>query len=203
MLLGMDEDEVLVRHLDVAGIKALAHPLRLRMLHLLRAEGPATATELAQRIGGTTSGTTSWHLRQLAAAGLVVDAGEGGRDRRWRAAQRGTITPDALLDDPEGGPATRLLLREVLAMQARWLDGWLTAREGADREWYEAAAFDDALLRLTPDRLAVLGAALREVVERFREHEVTADDDTALPVSVVVHAFPRLDLDPGSGRWEG
>ena len=70
-----------------AGLKALSHPVRLRMLGLLRAEGPATATALAARLG-LNSGATSYHLRQLAAHGFVEDdASRGnGRDPWWRAA---------------------------------------------------------------------------------------------------------------------
>ena len=55
-----------------AGLKALSHPVRLRMLGLLRTEGPATATTLAARLGLNT-GATSYHLRQLAQHGFIVD----------------------------------------------------------------------------------------------------------------------------------
>ena len=36
---------------DIAGLRALSHPVRLRMLGLLRSEGPATATSLARDTG--------------------------------------------------------------------------------------------------------------------------------------------------------
>src|SRR5690349_10771636 len=51
-----------------AQLRALAHPLRLQLLHLLHAEGPATATQLAHRLGEST-GSTSYHLRALHRAG--------------------------------------------------------------------------------------------------------------------------------------
>ena len=35
---------------DPTALKALAHPLRLRMLGLLRIDGPATASGLAERL---------------------------------------------------------------------------------------------------------------------------------------------------------
>ncbi len=57
-------------HLDATAIKVLAHPLRSRLLSLLRSAGPATATSLANRIG-TNTGATSYHLRKLAGVGLV------------------------------------------------------------------------------------------------------------------------------------
>ena len=72
---------------DIAGLRALSHPVRLRMLGLLRTEGPATATTLAQRLGLNT-GATSYHLRQLAQHGFIEEDTErgNGRDRWWRAA---------------------------------------------------------------------------------------------------------------------
>jgi DNA-binding transcriptional ArsR family regulator len=73
--------------LDARTLRGLAHPLRARMVGLLRTEGPATATSLAARVGES-SGTTSWHLRQLADAGLVEEDSHRGnrRERWWRAA---------------------------------------------------------------------------------------------------------------------
>ena len=72
---------------DIAGLRALSHPVRLRMLGLLRTEGPATATSLAQRLDLNT-GATSYHLRQLAQHGFIEEDPERGtgRDRWWRAA---------------------------------------------------------------------------------------------------------------------
>ena len=78
---------------DIAGLRALSHPVRLRMLGLLRTEGPATATSLAQRLGLNT-GATSYHLRQLAQHGFIEEDPERGtgRDRWWRAAHDATRT---------------------------------------------------------------------------------------------------------------
>src|SRR5918992_6259749 len=71
--------------LDSRQLRVLAHPLRSRLLSALRLDGPATATGLAAATGSNT-GATSYHLRQLAAVGLVVEeAGHGrGRERWWR-----------------------------------------------------------------------------------------------------------------------
>ena len=74
-------------HLSSRQIRVLAHPLRVRLLGRLRGDGPATATQLAGVLG-TNTGATSYHLRQLADAGLVVeeDRPGGGRQRRWSLA---------------------------------------------------------------------------------------------------------------------
>src|SRR4051812_1108956 len=72
-------------------LRGLVHPIRLRLLDLLQADGPATATGLARRIGES-SGVTSYHLRVLAEHGFVVEDTERGtgRDRWWRAVHRTT-----------------------------------------------------------------------------------------------------------------
>jgi len=64
----------------------------------LRAElierGPATASQLAARTGES-SGATSYHLRQLAAYGFVVedDRRGRGRERYWQAVERSAALP--------------------------------------------------------------------------------------------------------------
>ena len=72
--------------LDGPAMRALAHPLRVQIVDLLRRGGPSTATRLAERLG-LNSGATSYHLRQLAAAGLIAEAADLGnkRDRWWQA----------------------------------------------------------------------------------------------------------------------
>ncbi|GFN05848.1 hypothetical protein Smic_44040 [Streptomyces microflavus] len=53
-------------------LKALSHPLRLRILRHLGAAGPATSTTLAAALGENT-GTLSYHLRMLERSGLIED----------------------------------------------------------------------------------------------------------------------------------
>ena len=70
-------------------LRALAHPLRLRLLEELVVSDPATdtatASELAERVGESPA-NCSWHLRQLAKYGYIEEAPGGtGRERRWRA----------------------------------------------------------------------------------------------------------------------
>ena len=65
---------------DPSVLRALAHPLRGRLLGLLRTEGPSTATRLGQQLGES-SGATSYHLRQLEAYGFVGEARREGRER--------------------------------------------------------------------------------------------------------------------------
>ena len=83
--------EPAVQVTDVRALRALAHPLRNRLLGQLRLNGPATASQLG-RVVGESSGSTSYHLRQLAAYGFVEEVeGQGtARERWWRARHRMT-----------------------------------------------------------------------------------------------------------------
>src|SRR5690349_12493369 len=83
--------------LDAKGLRALAHPVRVQLVGLLRKYGPSTATRLAERLG-VNSGTASYHLRQLGAAGFVEEDTERGnaRERWWRSLHQMTE-----LNDPE------------------------------------------------------------------------------------------------------
>ena len=71
---------------DPKAIRALAHPLRLDLLDLLVATGPATAAQCG-RVLQASQASCSFHLRQLAKYGLVEDAGPGSdrRERLWRS----------------------------------------------------------------------------------------------------------------------
>lgn len=80
-----ESQRVLDPEKDSAALKALTHPLRIRLLGMLRQDGPATATELSGRTQES-SASTSYHLRVLAKYGFVAEAEHrDGRERRWRA----------------------------------------------------------------------------------------------------------------------
>ncbi|WOX13040.1 helix-turn-helix domain-containing protein [Streptomyces sp. N50] len=59
---------------DLAALKALAQPRRQRMLQHLTLHGPATSATLARALGLNT-GSTSYHLRELARYGFVEETG--------------------------------------------------------------------------------------------------------------------------------
>jgi DNA-binding transcriptional ArsR family regulator len=177
-------------YLDAAGLKALAHPIRVRMLSALRDDGPATATQLAARLGEST-GTTSWHLRRLAESGFIEEDPDRGtkRDRWWRPVSRSTyMAVRDFADRPELLAAVGTYLQSVLegafARAATFLenaDSWSPA-------WQDAVTFSDLTLRLDPAGLAALNAAIFALIEEHRAHEPA---DGAETVQVQVQSFPR------------
>ena len=82
--------------LEVGGLRALAHPVRLRILSLLTGTA-LSAAEIARELG-ISHANASYHVRQLAAAGELVEAGEerirGGVAKRYRHPWRSAGSKD-------------------------------------------------------------------------------------------------------------
>ena len=167
---------------DAAAARALAHPLRLQLLDLLRFEGPSTATLLGRRVGES-SGSTSYHLRQLARYGFIEEApGRGGRERWWRFRSR-----RVMLDG--GGAGGRELLPELLSREAYALDRFLARRKPLP-EWDAGSFFTTLALRLTAAELAELSMSLEELLGRFRRAEAEDPPGDARPVRVLAFGYP-------------
>ena len=169
--------------LDTPGLRALTHPLRLELLGLLRTGGPSTATKLATQTGRS-SGLTSYHLRQLAQAGLVVDADGtgGGRERWWRAAARSHHF-DSAGADPE---LTEAYERSVVQRVAAAAEHWVAQERTWPVEWRRTADLSDYLLDLTLEQAVALRQELAELAARYRR-EGTGPHR----VSLQVQLFPR------------
>ncbi|WP_409491412.1 ArsR/SmtB family transcription factor [Amycolatopsis sp. cmx-11-12] len=181
-------DRYLAR-IDGRLLRALSHPLRVRILELLREDGPATASGLAKRVGES-SGTTSWHLRQLAECGLITDDAERGsrRDRWWKAVHDGDqMHAEDFIDDPDlAGPFSayvRTLIEQRYAAEAQFV---AEVRDWGD-EWIDKASFHDSPLPLTPDEAAAMSDEIMAVIDRYRRPKKEGD------TQVRVHwaAFPR------------
>lgn len=126
-----------------AQFKALGHPMRHRMVNVLR-QRPATLSQLTSALG-MTKGTVSYHLRVLREAGFVRLADtrqvRGGTEQHFALVSRG------FKFDDEIGP--KFLFNAAMAEM-------LPARPGQA---------DDTILRhlwLTPDEAHALAAQLRK-----------------------------------------
>ena len=156
---------------DPRALRAYAHPVRMALVGLLRAEGPLTATRAAELLGES-SGTCSFHLRQLARYGLVEEAGGGtGREKPWRATST-TTDWDPVTDTPEMAAATSLLETVVAEGYFAQLMRWLEASPEQPREWQEASRLGDRFLWVTPEELAELNRDVRELVDRYFDRQL-------------------------------
>ncbi|KUL38353.1 ArsR/SmtB family transcription factor [Streptomyces regalis] len=188
-----ESDQPKVHNLDARSLRGLAHPLRMQLLDALRFSGPATASQLAERLGES-SGATSYHLRQLAAHGFVEDDPERGkgRERWWRAAVQGLRFDDALLHDanPDVRGAADLYLHEVATAQARELSTWLGTRQEWSEEWNRSTDMSSMTLRLTPQLASELAHKIHDLVNSYRDRPDAEDDPEASTVRVQTRTFP-------------
>jgi DNA-binding transcriptional ArsR family regulator len=175
--------------LDRAALRMLAHPLRSRLLAELRLHGPATATTLAARLQ-TNSGATSYHLRRLAAVGVVEDRGEGtGRSRVWSASTPGRVREEDPGDgDDDAAAALAWLARDYLQHFSDRAGAWLEEQDRWPAPWRQAAGLSDHLVQVTPDQLAALRGDLEDVLQRYRR--VGAGNPDAKRVSVYLCPLP-------------
>lgn len=174
---------------DVAGLRALSHPTRLKMLGMLRSDGPATATTLATRLGINT-GQTSYHLRQLAQHGFVVDDLErgNGRERWWQAAHQSTMTAGEPAD-PADREAFDAYVQAVAVIYTQNLQAAIEERSLLPKQWRDASTVSDYHVRVTATHAEELTTKMHEIFMQLRED---ADDDPdAAEFVFQFQAFPR------------
>ena len=180
------------------GLRALAHPLRSRLLAQLRVHGEATSTELARALD-THTGATSYHLRRLEAAGLVQDTGHGdGRRRVWAAAPADEALtgdePDAPLDEDEAAAAI-WLQRDYVQHFAERADRWVGDQDQWPDTWQQTCGLTDHAVLVTTEQLTALAAEIGEVMDRYRR--IGAGTPGARRVAAYTCLLP---VDPPTGQ---
>jgi DNA-binding transcriptional ArsR family regulator len=176
---------------DLAGLRALTHPLRLKLLGELRRHGPATASGLGARLGES-SGATSYHLRELAKAGFVIDEPGRGttRERWWKSAHRSTHMElpagggDAL---PVGAEYMRLIARTYAESMLHFTDSIETIADDYGEEWNDGFTLSDYQIELTPAEAGQLIGELNETILAYRRDHAPAGSRKA---SVQFQVFP-------------
>lgn len=182
--------------LDAKGLRALAHPVRVQLVGLLRKHGPSTATRLAERLG-VNSGTASYHLRQLGDAGFVEEDAERGnaRERWWRAVHQSTWFSDPELAEREPEAALAYLQSVAAAYTLRTQRALAELQTLPDR-WRGTFDMSDWALRLTPEEAVSLREELYAVVRRYRtDTPQTAADapEGAERFALITQILPELD----------
>ncbi|GAB3591468.1 helix-turn-helix domain-containing protein [Angustibacter peucedani] len=187
--------DVSTLHLDARSLRGLAHPLRVRLLGMLRSDGPSTATLLAERLG-LSSAATSYHLRQLAEHGFVVeDEGRGQpRERWWKAATRSTsLDIGEQISDPEVAGFAETYLRAVTRISADRVQAHLDEKLALPGRWQSAGTFNDIRLRLTAEQSDELSERMWALVAEYprADEPVTSPDPESRSVDVQLNVFPE------------
>ncbi|WP_447913022.1 ArsR/SmtB family transcription factor [Microbacterium phyllosphaerae] len=163
----MAEEEQL-RRLDSGALKALAHPLRVRIFDLLSAHGPQTASSLASMLGET-SGSTSYHLRTLSAHDLIHEVeGRGTARERWWELPEGRIDipgPSQSMS-PANRAAAQIVSSEFFRLRHETLMSYVNRPDIEVPEgWKDAGLIATTLLEMTPSQMEDLKDELMGVIE--------------------------------------
>ncbi|WP_070196068.1 helix-turn-helix domain-containing protein [Streptomyces oceani] len=185
---------------DVGGLRALAHPLRLRLLSLLTA-APYSAAEAARALDETQA-NVSYHLRKLYAAGLLDLVAEesvrGGRAKRYQH------DPDSGERLGTGSPEDHRMLAAVLGEEL--------SRRTAHRLPDSRGELTDAELWLAPEDWERVRELARELSVELHNAARPPGTPEAVRVSAMLLMFP-MTIDqpsateppqpPGASRTSG
>ncbi|SCF01261.1 transcriptional regulator, ArsR family [Micromonospora coriariae] len=178
---------------DSRVLAAMAHPLRRRLMDVLKVHGPSTVGMLAERTDQAPA-NVSHHLKVLAAGELVAEAPELARDRRerwWRLTTRSVrwSTTDFAAD-----PATRAVADAAMSLDldrhVALARAWHAADDAAQAAWDDAPFSTDKWLHLTPDELTELSREVIDLLTRWADRETPDDGRERQPVFVFAHGVP-------------
>ncbi|ADD41147.1 winged helix-turn-helix domain-containing protein [Stackebrandtia nassauensis] len=179
------------RHVtDAETLKAVTHPLRVKLLGTLRVLGPATASELGRRFGES-SGSTSYHLRILAKYGFIEEDPEqpNARDKRWRSVHWGTSWSNAeLQQDPAGAEAARAMRRRQLELLIESSERYEADIDSWGPVWQEAAGLSDHFARMKATTVNELRERVHALVREYAERD--RDTKGTEMVQVYLGTFP-------------
>ncbi len=186
-----------------AQLRALTHPIRLRLLGLLRIDGPQTASDLARRTGLNT-GSTSYHLRMLAKNGFIEKDQDRSKGRKlfWKSSNTATVTNTPHQDDPEAQTKMDAMYgfqqmvaaeysRQMLAATSQW--------QTLAPEWQDASTLSDFPIRVTAQeakgivhRIAsiLLDELHKHPLQNAGESPETNPDDDTQAFTIQLLAFP-------------
>lgn len=187
-------------------LRALTHPIRLRLLGILRLNGPQTATDLA-KITHLNTGSTSYHLRMLAKYGFIEkdESHSSGRKLFWKTKQFFNIidAPDehaANADDSLDAAAGFMQVaatestRQIMQSASTWKD--------LEPSWRDATILSNFVMQLNADEAKAISKQVQDILfEAMRKHPFPRDNglgtDTshkpspdAKAVSMQFHLFP-------------
>jgi DNA-binding transcriptional ArsR family regulator len=150
-------------------LRAIAHPVRNRILTELTASGSMRAADLARELD-IPANQASFHLRQLAKYGLVEedpDAARDKRDRVWRpTSDHGLMVR---LDDIEKAPGGKAASAVFRQNAASWGHAVIDAAYGSARDPDTLRTVNESAIRLTQEEAGQLAEELDAVIATWTE----------------------------------
>ena len=178
---------------EVQVLSALSHPVRARLMQVLKVYGPATVGGLAERTGEAV-GSISHHTKVLAGCGLLVEMPGLARDRRerwWGLAQDSLRwTSRDFDDDPASRAVARAVQNLTLEQHVHRVRKWQEATEAEQARWPLGPFSTDSWAKLSDAELAELCG---QVVALFHSWATRAEPDDGVhrePVYLFAHGIP-------------
>ncbi|SDM83582.1 winged helix-turn-helix domain-containing protein [Allokutzneria albata] len=161
---------------DPKQLRALAHPLRWKIIDLLTVEGQATATRCAEVLDESVA-NCSYHLNTLAKYGYVEQAPGGqGREKPWRMA---SVEQSWAVDggdvSPEAAAAGQAASEAFLDSEATRMKASLRRGPSEPEEWRKANGFSATVAFVTPEELAELKEEMYALLQRYGDRMENAE----------------------------
>jgi hypothetical protein len=171
-------------------LRALAHPLRWKLLNLVGAERSATATRCAEVLGESVA-SCSYHLGILGKYGYIEPVpGVSGREKPWQQVTGRLVFADTDLD-PEEQRALEAFADSFLDFQIDHIRTQLHRVDLEPPEWAQAGGMSAGTMYVTAGELHALKEELNALLVRYSDR----DDDpglrpaTARPTSLFFSLF--------------
>jgi len=181
---------------DPTVLRAIAHPIRNRILGELAAQGPMRAADLSHELG-IPANQASFHLRQLSKYGLVEDAVGEGRDRRdrvWRLVEEDGLSLDlGELEKQPGGAAAAAVFR---SQSAAWAHVVVDAAYTSEKEPGIFRSITEQTLRLTKDEAREMSGELNDVLQGWMRR-TRGRDPSRRTYLILSMLQPHPQSDPG------
>lgn len=181
---------------DPKALRALAHPVRWKLLEIVGRDGSATATQCAQETGESVA-NCSYHLNLLAKYNYVEKAEGGqGREKPWRLVGQSQRWSD-LDKDPEVALAAQAASGAFLEHALTQIRDRHAAAPAEPDEWRAVMGVDNGNPYLTPAEVKELRETVRAVLDKYENRRLNPDQRPAdaRPVNVFlsVAVAPNTD----------
>ncbi|MDG4840267.1 helix-turn-helix domain-containing protein [Micromonospora sp. WMMD967] len=190
---------------DVEGLRALAHPARLRILDLLRVHDRLTASECAAQLKLSPK-SCSYHLHVLAKQGLVEQGPPLAEDTRQRPWQRRFDEVLMPLPGKNGGADSDNARTDAIRAAARHDLGlflsFLASPQAGSDDWASSTTVHTRTALMTPAELRAWGEAVEDITRRHVEKATRTRRDGRGPVRLAVRGFPQTAPETGTGTAE-
>ena len=172
---------------DPHRLRALAHPVRLQLLRLIREHQPVTGARLASLTGESTA-SVSYHLSVLHKHGFIEPDPAPGPTRRhkpWRT----TYDSLRIVSENSAGPPSETvegaILGSMLTETRREQDAYFRGTSGLAAGWQDVGTFELTDLVLTEPEFAQLTDEVAAVLTRHRGRAKPAAGQARFSVSFI------------------